>query len=444
MTLQKNRNLLKKYLNSGNAEIIKKIRSQESEMDRYLEIISDKAESNTEHHLARALSNSTTVYKKNLEYLIIKSDSLNSNSSLSDEEKDRLLFTEFYSGEGSRVLNYINQYTSQFLQASLNNDSQTFNQLEGRVEKEVRISYLMLFFILLICILFIALFIKHIASPIKRLAELSQVMAAGDLHINKLEAKNSNEVGVLIQSFNQMSDSIRNLVRDLEEKSKLEAKLLKEEIKNSRTEELLKEARFKALQSQVDPHFLFNTLNIISRAVRFESAASAAKLIKSLSEIFRYNLEHNEKNSEIGTELEIVKKYLYIQKFRFPDRLSISIESEQGCEQKLIPKLTLQPLVENSLIHGLENIDRSGMIKVQVKKRNEYISIRIFDNGKGIEPERINEILSPTESVHTGHTTSVGIQNILNRLKLFCNGTFTILSIPSKWTMICLRIPYNV
>jgi len=444
MTLQESRILLKEYLETGKADTIEKIRNQEAEIATYLEIISEKAQSNIEHHLARALNNSTSVYIKNLDDLIYKKDSYYLNVELSDEEINKQLFTDYYNGEGSRVLQYIYLYTSQYLQASLNNDNHLYNQLEASVVREENISIIMLFSILFICVVFIMLFSNHIANPIKRLVELSQNMAAGDLHVEKLKVRKSNEVGVLIDSFNQMSHSIRKLVQDLEKKNELEAKLFKEEIKNSRIEELLKEARFQALQSQVNPHFLFNTLNIISRAVRFESPESAAKLIKSLSDLFRYNLEHNEKNSEIGTELEIVKKYLFIQEFRFSDRLSVSVESDPECEHILIPKLTLQPLVENSLIHGLENSVRSGKISLQVKKRRDYILIRIFDNGIGIAPERIKEIMSPSKAKHTGHTTSVGVQNILNRLKLFCNGSFTILSIPTRWTMICLRIPYNV
>jgi sensor histidine kinase YesM len=444
MTLQENRKLLKEYLESGKLNIIMTINSQEIEINNYLKIISEKAESNVERHLARALQNGVSVYLNNLGHILSIRNALYFEAVLSDEDINKLLFTEYYSGEGSRVLSYLYQYTSQYLQASLNNDRHIYSQFEGNVAREEQVSYIMLFSILLVCTLFIMLFSNYIANPIRRLAEMSQRMAAGDLHVEKLEARSSNEVGVLINSFNQMSESIRNLVQDLEKKNEIEARLLKEEIKNSRIEELLKEARFQALQSQVNPHFLFNTLNIISRAVRFESPESATKLIKSLSEIFRYNLEHNEKNSQIRTELEIVKKYLFIQEFRFSDRLSFSIQSDPRWEHVLIPKLTLQPLVENSLIHGLVDGDRLGKIVLQVKKKPDCIYIRIFDNGKGINRERIKEILSPSEAKHTGHTTSVGVLNILNRIKLFCDGSFSILSIPEKWTMICLRIPCDV
>lgn len=302
----------------------------------------------------------------------------------------------------------------------------------------------MLLSIIIVCIIFTLIFSNYIANPIRQLVEISRNMAGGDLHVEKLKVKYYNEVGVLIDSFNQMSENIRNLVQDLEEKGEIESRLFKEEIKNSRIEELLKEARFQALQSQVNPHFLFNTLNVISRSVRFESKEVAVKLIQSLSELFRYNLEHNEKYSEIGTELEIVKKYLFIQEFRFRDRLSVSIDSDPSCHSILIPKLTLQPLVENALIHGLEDSDKKGCIHLQIKQRKDYIYIRVFDNGLGIDDNRIKDILNPRETSHTGHTTSIGIQNIISRIQLFCEGRFSLISIPSKWTMVCIKIPHNV
>ncbi|MDC7223365.1 MAG: sensor histidine kinase [Spirochaetales bacterium] len=432
MALRESRSLVYEYLNGGDSESLDKLRIQRKAIRKQRSILTRKAVTNNEKHLARALVNSTDVFFKTCERIVYIRETGTGNP--------YVLLTE----EGDKLLNYIYQYTSQYLQETLNRDSSLYDQLKSSSSKQKRISFVIILAILLLSIVVTLIFSNLIANPIKELVEISRGMAQGDLQVKKIKVKYYNEVGDLTDAFNQMSESIANLIRDLEEKSEVEGRLFREKLKNSRMEELLKESQFHALQSQVNPHFLFNTLNTISRAIRFESQEVAVQLVQSLAQLFRYNLDQNDKYCDLGTELEIVKKYLFIQEFRFRDRLSVKIDSDPACHSVLVPKLTIQPLVENAFIHGLENLNTRGYIHLQIRKRGVYTQIRIFDNGVGISREKLDEILHPAKQNHTGHTTSVGIQNVTKRLEIFCHGKFTLTSLPGRWTIAGIKIPNHV
>lgn len=416
MNLRKSKSTLYAYIKEFKSVYLTNFYEIKEINDALLKTIEDKSQSNEERLLSRALENLCTVYYENSLEVI----------NLCVNHKDNC-YSQFYYGD--TMLNYIFQYISQYLQETLSNDSKTYNILTIRIMNVEKLSYTLLFVIIAVCFIFILIFSSYIANPINQLIEISSDMANGDLNVRKLDIKYYNEVGLLVNSFNHMSESIRNLVIDLENKHEVE--------------EMLKEARFQALQSQINPHFLFNTLNVISRSVNFESAAVTQKLIFSLSQLFRYTLEHNEKHSTIEVEIEVVKKYLYIQEFRFNDRLSVSLDIDPLCKDILIPKLTLQPIVENAFIHGLESTDRKGHIRIQIKKRRENVSIRIFDNGIGMNRKRINEIMNPNSEIHTGTTTSVGLLNIVNRLKFFNSGVLSIISKPERWTIVKISIPFE-
>jgi sensor histidine kinase YesM len=240
-----------------------------------------------------------------------------------------------------------------------------------------------------------------------------------------------------------MSTSIRKLVENLNEKSLVESKLYEEKLENAKMQELLKEAQFLALQSQVNPHFLFNTLNIISRSVRFSDSQITIALIQSLAELFRYNLEYEDQYTDIQHELDIVKRYMYIQEFRFGDRISFQITGEEVAKDTVIPRMTLQPIVENAIIHGLDNMHKNGKIAINIRKRKGNVVIRIYDNGVGIQKDKLQQIFNNNMFVHTGHTTGIGITNIATRIKLFNGASFNIKSRYLKGTLVCITLPYK-
>ncbi len=193
-------------------------------------------------------------------------------------------------------------------------------------------------------------------------------------------------------------------------------KLLSHQLELAYAEEqaqLVASAEIKALQAQINPHFLFNSLNAIQSLIRTEPL-KARKLLTQLGNFFRQNLNASlHETIPLIQEINHVASYLDIQKARFPDRLEIKYDIEEIGEV-LIPPLTLQPLVENALQHGLRPKDSKGMIKISAKKKGDHVLLSVIDNGAGIAKERIKSLL--TNRVVSVNGTGIGLYNVHQRL----------------------------
>jgi len=196
------------------------------------------------------------------------------------------------------------------------------------------------------------------------------------------------------------------------------SELLDEIKEKMKLTELLKNMEIKALQSQINPHFLFNTLNTIARMALMENAPFTENLIYSISDLLRYSLKNANNMVTIESEITNLEKYFYIQKTRFNDRFDYEIDIEPSLLHFKIPVMTLQPLVENSIIHGLKNMKINGKVKIIGNRYDDNcLTIEIFDNGVGIDENKLKTIFSPESSYES--TTGLGIQNVDSRLKNF-------------------------
>ncbi|SDY02934.1 Sensor histidine kinase YesM [Evansella caseinilytica] len=279
------------------------------------------------------------------------------------------------------------------------------------------------------------LFSNSITAPIYQLTETARQVSAGELDGPKLPESN-DEIGFLAQTFNKMRIDLANNVRQLKEKSE--------------QEKLLKEMELKSLQSQINPHFLFNTLNTISKCALIDGSEKIYKLINSLSKMLRYNLGSMDKPVTLSDEINVVQDYFYIQKTRFESRVRFVVNISKECLSLKIPVLTLQPLVENAFIHGIEPYEQQGLIEIEGYTEDQFIVLNIRDNGIGMDFQTKQRILN--KSYHTspnitanasGHSTGLGLTNVLKRLELFYHfqHRVTIDSEAGKGTMIQLMLP---
>lgn len=207
-----------------------------------------------------------------------------------------------------------------------------------------------------------------------------------------------------------------------------------QKIKTAELEEKLTKARLQALQMQLNPHFLFNTLNMISSTM-YENVKAADKMIANLSDLLRLTLSSSgEGEHSIEKELELTDLYIEIMKARFSDKLQIKKEIESETQQALIPGFILQPILENSIKYGIENLD-SAEIHIITKKKNTKLSIQISDNGPGLN--------SDSEQVLQN---GVGLSNTVERLeKLYGNDqSFTIQNKNDGGLEVTLEIPFRV
>jgi two-component system sensor histidine kinase YesM len=208
-----------------------------------------------------------------------------------------------------------------------------------------------------------------------------------------------------------------------------------------------KEMQLKILSGQINPHFLYNTLETIRMMALGKKEKEIAATIKMLSQLLRQSLSANDKTIPLEKELELVRNYLAIQKLRFGGRMDYSIDTENDPGDCRILPLLIQPLVENSLIHGLETRQAGGYINIAVKARGETLCIDVSDNGTGIEPERMEKLQSELAGdLVSGENASdgrIGLVNVNRRIKLYYGQEFglTISGTPENGTRVLMVIP---
>jgi sensor histidine kinase YesM len=221
---------------------------------------------------------------------------------------------------------------------------------------------------------------------------------------------------------------------------------LMEEVKlRSEVEASLKEADLKALQAQINPHFLFNVLNTIGRLALLEGADKTQEMIYAFSDMMRYTLK-KEKNNVVTLkeEMEHVQNYLSIQKMRLGNRLNYSVEVDEMAEDILCPFMTIQPFVENAIIHAIEPNAKGGAVRITADILKEIAILKIVDDGKGIPGDRIHKILDGTyEADGREKNTGIGINNANKRLMYYYGVDYgvEIKSELEKGTEITIKIP---
>ena len=200
------------------------------------------------------------------------------------------------------------------------------------------------------------------------------------------------------------------------------------------------------LQSQINPHFLFNTLNAISRLALLEGADRTQEVVYALAELLRGSLRKAGQLAPLREELSYVHNYLLIQQTRYPDRLKVEFDVEEDCLQSEIPLLTLQPLVENAIVHGLEPKEAGGTLWLRIMRLGDQVQIEIIDDGLGM-PEDVVEEIKKLDRTRTGrcHVTGLGVNNVVKRLQYHFGDEFQwqIQSEIGQGTHITIYLPYR-
>jgi sensor histidine kinase YesM len=233
-----------------------------------------------------------------------------------------------------------------------------------------------------------------------------------------------------------------NLIAKMGVANVVQTQLLNETREKMKLQQLVKDTNLKSLQSQINPHFLFNTLNTIARMALIENAPKTEELMYALSDILRYSLRNSDNLVTIETEINNIKKYLFIQYTRYNDRLKYEINISPKIMDFKIPVMTLQPIVENAIIHGLENKKEGGEIIISGNLvLNKFIILEIYDNGIGIDEKKLKLINEGTKSYDS--STGLGICNVSDRIKHYFGNNYG-LEVKSKLnegTTVTIKIP---
>ncbi len=208
---------------------------------------------------------------------------------------------------------------------------------------------------------------------------------------------------------------------------------------------LEREAQLKALQAQINPHFLYNTLDMINWSAIAHHAEDTSQMIEALAQYFRLSLNKGKDHVSVADELNLAQVYLEIQQNRFPSTFSFHIEAQPGLEGYLIPKLTLQPLVENALLHGIRKAkDKKGSIRIAAKLEQDTLLLSVTDDGIGMEEETAKKLLLlPRPDMRAdGSGSSYGLYNVNERIRIFAGEQYglSIETIPGQGTTIYVRV----
>ena len=263
---------------------------------------------------------------------------------------------------------------------------------------------------------------RNIVRPMVELAEDSRRIGENDFTGPDTHAEGGDEIASLVRAFCTMKASTRGYIEALTEKHKMEKQL--------------DEVRLQMLKNQINPHFLFNTLNMIASTAQIEDAAATEKMINALSRLFRYNLKSTDSVMPLERELKVVQDYMYLQQMRFGQRIRYDTDCNQDTLEVLVPSFALQPLVENAIIHGISPKGQGGRIHVRSWMEGRRIWISVADTGRGMARERLEEIrraLARGEEKATG----VGVGNIYRRVHgMYQDGEIFIYSSEGRGTVV--------
>ena len=278
---------------------------------------------------------------------------------------------------------------------------------------------------LMLCIFLANILAKGIAGPIKRTSKAMQQFAEGDFSVRLPEGRR-DEIGTMNSVFNQTIEKIEQLIKQVVE-----------------METVNKDIEFQALQAQINPHFLYNTMDMINWMALQGQTDEISHAVQSLSRFYKLTLSRKKGISTIARELEHVTIYVQLQNMRYHDSIELITDIPDELSEYQIPKLTLQPVVENSILHGiLEKESKSGTIVITGWMENEDIVLLISDDGVGISPEILSTILSGKGKSQSGGT-NIAVYNTHRRLQILYGNNYglTYSSKPGEGTDVEIRFP---
>ena len=259
---------------------------------------------------------------------------------------------------------------------------------------------------------------RNMFVPLSNMAETAQLVGQGNFHVKMHDTDAQDELGTVTRAFNTMVENLDLYMARTKASMEKEQQMMERELL---MENHLKEAQLKYLQSQINPHFLFNSLNAGAQLAMMEDAEQTGIFVEKMADFFRYNVKKGQEDATLGEELEAVDNYIYILNVRFAGDIHFSKEVDESLENVRMPSMILQPVVENAVNHGIRDIEWEGKIHLTVTGDADYIRISVKDNGKGMTQEQIEGVLSGNRERRNeeGDSTGIGMNNVISRLELY-------------------------
>ncbi len=331
--------------------------------------------------------------------------------------------------EASKIYDYINTYIYSLNNEQFKENTENYREMLTAFRLFETAGNLIMIVVIIINALLIMRLTAELTRPLKSLTVNADEVARGNFNIEPLPVESEDEVGVVTKAFNQMVVSIQEYIEKMRESAEVEKKLREKELM---METHLKDAQLKYLQAQINPHFLFNTLNAGAQLAMMEGADKTYEYVQVMAEFFRYNVKKGSKTVTVGEELELIDNYIYILNVRFSGEIHYEKEIDATLLSVPMPSMILQPIIENCVNHGIREMMGEGKIKMKVFRTNDIACISIEDNGIGMDAETM-EALRTGKNLRQEKQASngIGMDNVVARLKLF-TGLEDVLKIESE------------
>lgn len=268
-------------------------------------------------------------------------------------------------------------------------------------------------------------FSGRLCANLHRLMESMEEIQAGNLMVRS-RIRTQDEIGVLSRSFNDMVERIRALLEEVRQKEKLK-----------------REAQQSVLATQIEPHFLYNSIDSIQHVAHMRRETEIERVACALSELLRSVLSDRNEFITLWEEREYIENYITIERFKYRGDFRLLWDVDEQLWAWRIPKLLLQPVVENALIHGISTRESGGVIQIKICRQEERIIAKIMDNGKGMSQEKIGQLLSEVQKTDKSGFRRVGFANVMNRIRLIYGEEYggTIYSCEGMFTCVELTLP---
>lgn len=325
-----------------------------------------------------------------------------------------------YFEEATELYEYINSYIYSLNNKQFQSNSNNYEVLFSTLTYSETSNLLILCIVSTLNVVLIIFLTRGITNPLKELAKAADEVAKGTLDIELLEAVPNDEVGMVTNAFNQMVESLKDYMEQNKRSMELESAMKERELM---MEAHLKDAQLKYLQAQINPHFLFNTLNAGAQLAMMEGADKTYQYVQNVADFFRYNVKKNNDVVTLREEIEMVDNYMYIINVRFSGDIHFRKNIDEELVNVQVPSMILQPVVENCINHGVRGITWENLIELSVYEENNSICISVRDNGIGISREKIDRIMHSklSEADLKAAANGVGLDNVIGRLRLFFN-----------------------
>ncbi|SEA31123.1 Histidine kinase-, DNA gyrase B-, and HSP90-like ATPase [Pseudobutyrivibrio sp. ACV-2] len=370
----------------------------------------DKFDANKDDNEGRVLERNIRIMSSN--YITLTSQAVESKRGGNVEK-----YKNYYD-TATRLYNYIDTNITSLNNQQFVNNSKSYSAMMGTLQTIEELNILTLILIGMANLSFVVLIASTITEPLIKLAAAANRVSNGDFEVSLPQVKNNDEIGVVTRAFNKMVASIKAYITKLTESMETERRLKENELIMANH---VKDAELKYLQSQINPHFLFNTLNAGAQLAMMEGADRTSEYMHNVANFFRYNIKKNKDVVTLKEEIELVDIYIYIINVRFAGEIQFVKTVDESLLDVKIPSMILQPIVENSINYGIRNIDWNKKISLSVYELGDYTCVSIKDNGIGMSQETITKILegsyegNPKKSDSNG----VGLSNCIERLNIF-------------------------